>query len=615
MIHSKSFRVSILISFLLLAAIRQLLPASSSRPAAANPLNGSTTNFPLVPSTPNDFVFPGTQPDSLVHPITDPSECMNCHANYDPAPGQAPETRTWQAWQGSMMGQAGRDPLFYAALDIANADAAQAGEFCLRCHLPRGWLEGRSSTADGSEMTRQDQEGVQCEVCHRLVDPQADPNNPQEDTQILADLEFPVSSIFSGSGQMIIDPEDRRRGPFDIVNDLGFDPHEIAAGAETLISPFHQQSDLCGTCHDINNPLFSWDEESQSYQPNPLDEPGDITVGFPIERTFTEWKLSAYNTPEGIEAPQFGGNKTHVSTCQDCHMRDITGSAGAFFGGSGFVRDDMPLHDLTGANTWIPQIIPLHPQFENEFAEGSQRREALDNGVVRARYMLQNAARLEVEHEGHELSVTIFNDTGHKLPSGYVEGRRMWLQVDGYDENCNLIYTSGAFNTLTGDLQGLYTDSSLKIYEAKQGLTADWAAQLGLPAGPSFHFALNNSIVSDNRIPPRGFKFAAYNANQAAPYTNSQPDPARYADGQYWDTTVYTLPDEVTWGNIRLVYQVASKEYIEFLRNNNPDIGQNQGEILYDLWEQSGRSAPEVMEVERFGQDSCWLYLPTVTRP
>ncbi len=73
---------------------------------------------------------------------------------------QPPETETWHAWQGSMMAQAGRDPLFFAALDVANAGAANAGEYCLRCHMPSGWLKGRSSTPDGSEMEGQDREGI-----------------------------------------------------------------------------------------------------------------------------------------------------------------------------------------------------------------------------------------------------------------------------------------------------------------------------------------------------------------------------------------------------------------------------------------------------------------------
>jgi hypothetical protein len=48
------------------------------------------------------------------------------------------------------MAQAGRDPLMWAALEIANRDAPNSGEYCLRCHTPKGWLEGHSQAADGS---------------------------------------------------------------------------------------------------------------------------------------------------------------------------------------------------------------------------------------------------------------------------------------------------------------------------------------------------------------------------------------------------------------------------------------------------------------------------------
>lgn len=604
------------ISLLLFSILWRIGLEAAVDPALAQPVEDATQPEPLVPSTTNDFIMPGSQPETMIVGIADPASCTNCHANYLTPPEQKLEERTWHAWQGSMMAQSGRDPLFFAALDVANAGAANVGEYCLRCHMPRGWLEGRSSAPDASEMTAQDQEGVQCVVCHRLVDPEPDPANPLRDSQILADLELPVSKI--GSGQMIMDPEDYRRGPFDILADLGLspdeDPHRFGGGT-TLVSPYHQESELCGTCHDINNPMFTWNEASQSYEPNSLDTPGDITQGFPIERTYSEWRLSEYNSPQGVYAPQFGGNKSNVSTCQDCHMRDITGTGGAFFGGNGLVREDMPLHDLTGANTWVPQIIPLHPEFEELFPRGSERAQALASGVERARYMLQNAARLEANQVGDELEVTIFNESGHKLPTGYVEGRRMWLQVEGFDADCQQVYSSGAYDSSTATLAGYGSDPSLKVYESKQGLTESWAAALGLPAGPSFHFALNNMIDSDNRIPPRGYSFAAFNAQKAAPYTNGVPDAARYADGQYWDSTVYVLPQEVSWGNVRLLYQTASREYIEFLRDNNPYEGPNNGQILYELWEQSGRSRPEVMVTASFGSGRCDLFLPAVQRP
>ncbi len=573
-----------------------------------------------VPTTVRDFFLPGTQPNQMIDGLPAPSNCTGCHSGYSSLSGQPPETETWFAWSGSMMAQSGRDPLFWAALDVANADAAGAGEFCLRCHLPRGWLSGRSSAPDGSSMTSADLEGVQCIVCHRMVDPEYSPENPPRDLEVLAAITTPVTvtapALILGSGTMIVDPLDHRRGPLVISDVVELDPHLFYNGArETLTSPYHKDSAFCGVCHDISNPVYTWNPTTQEYELNPLDEPGDLSSGFPIERTYSEWFLSDYNTPDGVYAPQFGGNQEYVSSCQDCHMRQVTGVSGTLFSNppQGGNRQDMALHDLTGGNTWVPQIIPAHPTFGAAFTPGSARLAALNAGIERARYMLQNAATLEVTRTGNQLSVTVINETGHKLPTGYPEGRRMWLQVQGYDAQGNLVYESGAYDVATAVLT---QDADLKLYEVKQGLTPSLAAQVGLPAGPSFHFALNNVIISDNRIPPRGYSFAAFSAVGAAPTSNSQPDPTLYADGQYWDTAVYTLPPGVAYGTVRLLYQTTSKEYVEFLRDNNPYPDNNNGQILYALWEQFDKAAPEVMaEVEFAAAGFRYVYLPYVERP
>ncbi|MCL4261830.1 MAG: hypothetical protein KJ069_01375 [Anaerolineae bacterium] len=593
--------------------------AAQALPDNHPPLPDNYTGAALVPSTLADFFAPGTQPGHVTDTITAPFICSHCHSNYSEKVPQPAEYEPWTGWQGSMMAQAGRDPVFYAALDIAMADAQFSGEFCLRCHLPRAWLEGRivSGTLAVDPMENPiDLEGVQCEVCHRMSDPTPDESNDPRDLYVLTATITTTIPISDGNATMVFDPEDYRRGPFDVVGDIGFNPHEIN-GAETIQSRYHQESAFCGTCHDISNPLLSWNEISQTYALNPLGQPfTDTSKMFPIERTFSEWRLSQYNTPEGVYAPEFGGNKTYVVTCQDCHMRDVTGVGGSYFGDpNGMpVREDMPLHDLTGANTWVPQIIPLHPVFSATFQAEPARVEALNLGIERARYMLQNAAVVTAVHstDTNELTVRVTNNSGHKLPTGYVEGRRMWLQVEGYDAEGNLVYTSGAYDPATGDLT---LDADIQVYESKHGLTPDLAAQLGLPSGESFHFALNNIIVKDNRIPPRGFDYAAFATVGAEPRTNGQPDPTRYADGQYWDEVVYALPEGVVYGRVRLLYQTSSKEYIEFLRDNNPNVGNpnNNGQILYSLWEATGRSTPEVMGIVSFGEQSL-VYLPVVMR-
>src|SRR5690606_41085326 len=75
-------------------------------------------------------------------------QCKVCHADY----GETEAfhvVEPYKTWVASMMGQAARDPLFYAGVTIANQDAAGAGEYCIRCHVRseerRVGEEGRSS--------------------------------------------------------------------------------------------------------------------------------------------------------------------------------------------------------------------------------------------------------------------------------------------------------------------------------------------------------------------------------------------------------------------------------------------------------------------------------------
>src|SRR5262249_45391777 len=155
-----------------------------------------------IPTTLLDFFHPGTQPNSLNAEIIPSTTCAFCHGYYDE--NQEPYTR----WSASVMAQSARDPVFYACLAVANLDAAQVGDICIRCHAPVAWLEGRSTPTNGSAFIQKDRDGVTCHVCHRMVDPVYDPqNNPPEDAQILANLD-PAPPALPHSGQYVIDPDD-----------------------------------------------------------------------------------------------------------------------------------------------------------------------------------------------------------------------------------------------------------------------------------------------------------------------------------------------------------------------------------------------------------------------
>lgn len=168
--------------------------------------------------------------------------------------------------------------------------------------------------------------------------------------------------------------------------------------------------------------------------------------------------------------------------------------------------------------------------------------------------MLQKAATMNMTMSyvsgGFRARVRVTNETGHKLPSGYPEGRRLWLNVKAWDINNALVYESGAYDPVTAVLT---EGPGVKVYEAILGLSAAEAAATGLPPGPSFHFVLNNMYFKDNRIPPRGFTNAAFDSIQAKPVG------AVFADGQYWDDTDYDLPATTHRVTATLYYQTMSK--------------------------------------------------------
>jgi hypothetical protein len=520
-----------------------------------------------APTTINDFFGPGTQPNTLFTPIVSVEACSFCHGGYE-------ETHEpFRPWAASMMGQAARDPMFFACLAVAEQDAPGAGDMCIRCHAPGGWLDGRSTPTDGSALIGSDFEGVSCNFCHRMVDPDFTPGvDPAVDQGIIDNLED--QPVNAHSGQYIMDPMDRRRGPFDLTKDFFYH--------DWLESPFHRDSAMCATCHDVSNPVYER-QPDDTYTPGDWNAPAashDKYDQFPMERTYSEWLMSDFAAGPIDMTGRFGGNNPLVSTCQDCHMADATDRACIFEERP--IRDDLPQHHFNGGNTWVLNAVrALYPDSETFLSQST-----VDASVNRTVLMLENASDMDLTQNGSDINIRITNESGHKLPTGYPEGRRMWLNVQFFDSADTLIAEHGAYDTNTAVL----TTNDTKVYEAKLGITPDVAAAIGTTPGISFHFALNNEVVSDNRIPPRGFDNTNFAAVQAAPVAYT------YADGQHWDDTTFTIPAGAARVETRLYYQTTSKEYIEFLRDENTT--NTTGQTAYDQWVAQGKSAPVQMDFQ-----------------
>jgi hypothetical protein len=271
------------------------------------------------------------------------------------------------------------------------------------------------------------------------------------------------------------------------------------------------------------------------------------------------------------------------------------------------------------------------------------QRDALDAGKLRAQEHLASAASLAASQApGGPLTVKVTNLTGHKLITGYPEGRRMWLNLRWYDAGNNVVHEDGAYGPIGRSLpdiagvirpvQSLLDLDEAVLYEAKPGMDQAWAAQLlslGYPASMplaydrmddsvehtlgelgaappgtawhTFHFALNNVVLSDTRIPPYGFRYDEARTRGALPVPASQyGSPGPGGTYRYWDTRTFPVPAGAARVEVRLFYQQTSWEYVQFLWKANdgldPFLGQ-EGRNLLDAWLNVGQAAPFQMEM------------------
>ncbi|MDH3787567.1 MAG: hypothetical protein OES53_03275, partial [Xanthomonadales bacterium] len=124
-------------------------------------------------TVPTEVQLPGTQPQQVGN-MESPGKCQNCHAGYNDqttaGAGQGePQDEPWTGWSGAGMANAGRDPIFWATLAIAEQDFDGAGDLCIRCHSTAGWYGGRSTPTDGSGLLASDSDGVDCDACHLMT--------------------------------------------------------------------------------------------------------------------------------------------------------------------------------------------------------------------------------------------------------------------------------------------------------------------------------------------------------------------------------------------------------------------------------------------------------------
>ncbi len=660
------------------------------------------------------------QPD-LVELLPSPGGtpvCAQCHFN----PGHN-ETSIYRTWRGSMMANASRDPLLWAALAVAEQDFPGAGDTCIRCHVSKGWLEGRSVPSDGSALLADDAEGVTCHLCHRLANPDGSepgtvgtqaPNfaafgavcaTGDESAGIACDAATGVpcaggapacgNEAFHGNAMIALFQDASssvsitRLGPYANPQVAGF--HEAKQ------SSFQRDAALCGTCHDVSNPVTGDLSPAHGRLTDAL--PSGAFSGVPNgpvrdkagfrnppyaygveQRTYSEWVASGFSTTSvaaantlpaellraggaierviAASAPD-GGNYDDGTprgfSCQSCHLRPAP-AQGCFIAGE---RSDLPVHDLTGANTFAPRAIlylddvALHGASRLRLGGGldAEARDATTAGIARAEASLRSAVSLQLMANPSVLAntVRVVNLAGHKLFTGYPEGRRIWLNVKWYGARNVPLREDGAYGPLTveedldgdGDspdvVQTLLEPSSphTRVWGVESGISKPWAMRLigtlgvaattplafdrvsgavratlgdaaapdAAPVTPSFHLLLNDVVIRDDRIPPWRMDYAEARKRNALPVPPTQylaagalpQDGAAYL---HYDEVALDPPAGAVRAEIALLYQTTSWEYQQFLWKANDETNAflaSVGDDLLEAWLATNQSAPVVM--------------------
>ncbi|MEZ4394717.1 MAG: MYXO-CTERM sorting domain-containing protein [Polyangiales bacterium] len=488
--------------------------------------------------------LPGTQPGELDNatPLDTAAPCgTSCHFDRDPTMPQNP--MPYDGWLGSMMGNAMRDPLFLAALTVAEQDVPGVGDYCLRCHTPSGFLAGRTrstpTASRGTELEPGDLDGVSCDVCHRM----------EATTNV-------------GSAQYVISPGDTRYGPYANIDSIRH------PGA---VSTWLPDSRMCGTCHSILNPA----------RPLLRVDGTDTGQRFPLDTSYDEWANSAFAVTGSPDA----------RTCQDCHMPRRGRPGFVSTNNTAMMREDPRSHDLAGANSWMLRVLR---DMRNDMGSGEFYDPELapfyEVGAQRAEAMLRDSLTLEVREaptranpgDSVQLVARITNRSGHRLPTGYADGRRVWLEVALVDATGRATVISGAYDDAEAHLDT--ADTQLHIYEAHHGRSG---------MGHGEHIALHDTIFKDTRIPPRGYRPAPGHEPVGADYSGGEAGALRH-----WDDARYTIAippgaqGQFTL-RVRARYQSTTREYVEFLaRENRTD---DRGMELLRRYNASGRAAPFTM--------------------
>jgi hypothetical protein len=407
--------------------------------------------------------------------------CMACHNQLTAPSGE--DVSIGFDWRSSMMGNAGRDPYWQAAVRRETIDHPAATDAiedkCTICHLTmaraQAVAEGGQGRAfenfPGAENPGPDAElaadGVSCTTCHQIQD-----RNLGEKESFTGGFSIDATTPMGQRG--IYGPFQVDQGRSTVMSSSS-DFHPVEG-------PHMQSSEFCATCHTVFTHGLGPDGE----------ELGEL----PEQVPYLEWRHSEY---------------AGTTTCQDCHMPVIEGEV-SVTGVLPNPRERVNRHTFRGGNFFMPRLLN---RYRAQLGVRALPQELDATAGQAAENLGMRTASVGIESAGVaagelEFQVTVENLAGHKLPSAY-PSRRAWIHVTVEDSQGRSLFESGALES-SGLILGNDNDSDPGSYEPHyqeitqadqvqiyEDIMVDHAGEVttGLLSGVRY--------VKDNRLLPDGF--------------------------------------------------------------------------------------------------------------
>ena len=516
--------------------------------------------------------FPG---ETLDHIVSNPggpkgfltsSQCLGCHGasgenmslQYGALGNKPVNLSEYTEWRASLMGLAGRDPIFHAQLEsektLYPSQSAFFDNTCYRCH---GVMGQRQLEADTDQPFKHNmvyalpdqpdgkygalaRDGVSCTACHRI-----------------SKDELGTPATFTGKFK--VDPPNVTNGPFEKPTEL---PMKNALGITPRESAHIKTSALCGSCHTVILPVF--DRQGRQVK----DKNGQPKE-FHEQMTYPEWQNSVYQN----EREPF--DRAQARPCQDCHMSTKISDLSLAFRIANIEDDTYPFTDGRAANKDIH--LDVRDKYArhtlvalNQFGQMmfQQFPEILGNrttdymfgdgvlGLITAQRSSSEMAREQtakisvvsfdrIQHSTDlflEATVQIENLAGHSFPSG-VAFRRAFVTFEALDDKGNVVWASGRTNSVGAIVKGT-TDEVLptefffdtvtrkQVYQPHyQVITNESQVQIYEEVIADTEGKVTTSFVGldeplkNNRLLPKGWRSDGPLADFTGPHGDAEKDP------------------------------------------------------------------------------------------